>query len=368
MGMVTYVYGGVLQAGAPITHGQILPEGWDDFHGSSRADIRNKNHTFLRTLPVMTINGRGEDTEIVFKTIYAVSGNSIRHRIRELLTDYTLECLEIPSESLEPRVAHLLYSGGVQQGGVGQGADYEAIDERALLRKMMPIVDLFGGVFNGHFFEGALRVHFALPLVRNLSWLYPDVEWYFQEHDIPWDSLPTLEELNVQVINNPIGYTRSLPEQVADIDWGKRRNRNANRNEGENTGNENSNGSGEDRDNEARGIYTVDALPIGTLLAHRFTLLSLAENSKVCFDAGLELLFRTPYIGSQSGKGHGLVIAEYRCGEEKVSGGLENYTLWLEENKKDLVDYIAEIPRRFPAKAEDYGKLNKKEPNRRKVK
>lgn len=342
-------YVGVFQAAAPITHGAPTPKNLPRLPQQESGGA--KNHMFMRELPVMTID---EDQKIAFnRTVYCVSGNSIKHLLRQLIVGFSLNHLGISPGSLDPDIDLLFWVGGVQESGKGQGADYEVLEERKLLRQRLPWVDLLGGVYMGHFFPGKLKTHFMFPLIKDLRWLQWDVQWYLEEKNLSWDNLPTLAELKATVRDNPICYTRTVPEPVMDIDMGLK---------------EKKKGNGEDEEETVRMIYSADALPIGTLLCHTFALTEPTESADRCLRAGLALLAEYGYIGGQTAKGHGWVIGEYRDTQGKAVNSTEEYAEWLRDNAAEIKAYISEMPRRMAKTKKEYERLSGKEPRVRKKK
>jgi len=89
-----------------------------------------------------------------------ITGNSLRHALREACAWLTLRLLDIEIGSLTPAAWHFLASGGA----LGAGAATLDVAEYRRLRDLMPFLGLFGGGTGTALTPGKLQVSFGMLL------------------------------------------------------------------------------------------------------------------------------------------------------------------------------------------------------------
>jgi len=97
------------------------------------------------------------------------SGNATRGILRDIAGGMLLRDVGLHPEELPPRVAHALFSGGT----IEAGADGATVDLalRRKLRELLPMWDVFGGVWAQQIMAGVLRMHDPIVVCRENAWL-----------------------------------------------------------------------------------------------------------------------------------------------------------------------------------------------------
>jgi len=240
----------------------------------------------FRTISVLQPNG-----EIV--DVPAVSGNSIRGLLRRLSAAYLCEALELQPQSLSPRLYYALFAGGSLQKGVQQtGRDTQMF---ATLRATVPHLSLFGAAIAQEIMPGKLIVDWAYPICQETQAITGI------ESDIPAADL--LE---------PIRYSRKddledKPEELQSKDATKQ-----------------------------QMLFEVEALIPGTVLAHACVLRGCTLLERGCFFAALSRLLENPYLGGQSGRGHGRFETTYEVDQEAKA----LYDRFLQEEGAKIREYL----------------------------
>ncbi len=119
-----------------------------------------------------------------------LSAASIRGQLRRAAVEEMLAVLELDKTEVHPPLMNALISGG----GLDAGATPPGIpvERRRKLRAFMPLIDAFGGTFDGQLMEGKLLVGDMLPLVRETAAL---VSTHLTGESI--ETLPSAETITV---------------------------------------------------------------------------------------------------------------------------------------------------------------------------
>jgi len=133
-----------------------------------------------------------------------VSGNSIRHAIRDALAWITVDTLQVPDNGLPKAIVDLLWSGGALTE-TGAQTDLRAMAERHTL---LPSLPLLGYSLGSDIVRGSLRVSNAHLACRENEWRIPAtvmrdpsagmraVDWMGEEfgtrHDVTGSSVDRL--------------------------------------------------------------------------------------------------------------------------------------------------------------------------------
>jgi hypothetical protein len=129
-------------------------------HGADEKDGNVARFRTERYLDVLT----GRETVLPF-----VSGNAWRGQVRDLLALDLCHRLGIEPKDLPPHVAHSLFSGGnIEGGSVTSGVN---VAHRRELRRLVPIIDVLGGVHSNDPMDGILRASDAVPVCREAAGL-----------------------------------------------------------------------------------------------------------------------------------------------------------------------------------------------------
>lgn len=117
-------------------------------------------------------------------TLPVVSGNGVRGLLRDYAADIMWRALGSPQ--LPPPVFHLLWSGGaLAKAGSGHVLGARQLQE---VRRLIPLVSLFGGSGAGRIMEGKLRVGKMMPICSETVHIVPAALVPESPRSI-WDSL-----------------------------------------------------------------------------------------------------------------------------------------------------------------------------------
>ena len=289
---------------APIVHTEILR-----FVNGAPVQLPKGEYSPVRTVPLIL---EGVEKGYVGK-VPCVSGNGIRGLGRRKLVDFSFDVLEVAlgdfMKANEARtVSQFLRGGGLAAKGMSPKAVQAGVYNQ--LRRALPFLDLLGGVFRGHHFEGSLRAGILLTVTQETLSL---VKQYCAE-DFKESELPKLSDLGGHMQR----YSRT--EQ-----------------------NERTNES----DDPEQMLYGAYVIPAGTKLVSENICVSQNEGAKLAFDAMFALIAEDGFIGGMSRAGHGRVLVEAKDTAGNilnVAAALENYAKYLADHKEEIVAALAEIP------------------------
>lgn len=115
--------------------------------------------SLLRTERIIQESGAIED-------VFVYSGNAFRGALRDCGVLYFLNHLEITSMPL--KTFYFLFSGGTLESGSGL-----LIDEAIRLRKLVPLISVFGGAWGNQILQGKLRMGKMYPLCKECERILP---------------------------------------------------------------------------------------------------------------------------------------------------------------------------------------------------
>jgi hypothetical protein len=97
------------------------------------------------------------------------SANAVRGILRDIAAGALCQSLGVEPRDLPPKVAHALTAGGtIEAGSDGAGVDLAL---RSRLRALLPIWDVFGGVWDQQIMAGVLKMHDPILVCRENAWL-----------------------------------------------------------------------------------------------------------------------------------------------------------------------------------------------------
>lgn len=224
---------------------------------------------------------------------FVYSGNAFRGMLRDLGTQYLLEKLGNPQLPLD--LFYLLFSGGSIGGN--QAVD---IDQGRQLRKMLPLLSLFGGAVGNQILQGKMFVGAMYPLVRECqrvlprrlrsedapSWRHWTVEHNFTRTDDAKDE-NLRKFLSVSEEEKPL-----LEDQVSDEKKSDKK-----------------------KELPQQMRYTIELLATGSRLYQRIDLIDVNDLELGTFVSALYQFSKRPYIGGRNSIGMGLVEIEYEYHE-----------------------------------------------------
>lgn len=199
-----------------------------------------------------------------------ISGNGIRGKLRRLLMYDYLERLGVAISDLDPKLYHVLFTGGMLE----QGDSTLAIDleQRKQLRDGIPPLALIGCAYGNQMLPGVLKVGHGFPVCAEYAPMLPP--------DLASRSEATRP---VREFTDGAFQTRRDDLQAA-----------------------------REKDEQAHQMKVeFECFVPGTVLTHWFLLEHANELIRSCFGRMMELFAASPFLGGKSGTGHGEVLCNY---------------------------------------------------------
>lgn len=237
---------------------------------------------YLVQEPVIQPDGSVEE-------VFCYSGNAWRGQLRDLAATYMLDALGNPTIGLE--AFHLLYSGGAIGGGhstnIAQARQY---------RRSLPIIALFGGGVGNQILPGKLRVANAYPVCREAPPPIMSVDPGYRDRisyrDLTIEkSFSRKDDAKDERINHALAAPAPAQGQLALA------------------------GEPEPVKPEKEGAaqqmrMTVELLIAGAQLTSHIDCLDVSEVELGCLVSAIHAFSRSPHIGGQANRGHGLVALD----------------------------------------------------------
>lgn len=223
--------------------------------------------------------------------VFSYSGNAWRGQLRDLMASYMLERIGSPTIGLD--AFHLLYSGGAiggqQQTDLGQARAY---------RRLLPIVALLGGGIGNQVLPGKARVSNAYPLcVEALPALSPI---HADATEVSYAALTFEKSFSRKDDSKDPQYAPSISTPAPALAQGELL-------PSVDTASKPKADSGAPAQQMR---MTVELVATGTVLLSHIDLLDVSDVEVGCLVSGLHTFSRSPHIGGQANRGHGLVSLE----------------------------------------------------------
>jgi hypothetical protein len=225
--------------------------------------------------------------------VFCYSGNAWRGQLRDLMATYLLQRLGNPVISLD--AFHLLFSGGAiggqQQTDLGVARAY---------RRLLPMLALLGGGIGNQVLPGKMRVSNAYPVcVEALPAIDP---FHRLTTTVSYAALTFEKSFSRKDDAKDPAYLPYLAQSAPALTQGAL--------------------LPSDESKPARGDapaqqmrMTVELLAAGTQLLAHIDLLDVTDVELGCLVSGLHTFSRSPHIGGQANRGHGLVTLETVLGD-----------------------------------------------------
>ncbi|MCC6312667.1 MAG: hypothetical protein IT337_01540 [Thermomicrobiales bacterium] len=225
--------------------------------------------------------------------VFCLSGNSWRGQLRDRAAAYMLARIGDPRLPLD--AFHLLFSGG----RIG-GEQTVNVERARAWRRTIPLVALFGGGVGNQILPGKLRIANAYPVCR--------------------EAIPALLHTDPDaIVASYRGMT--MEKSFSRTDDGKDERLNQWLSDGAPTQAALMDGSGEPAVKPKRGKaagevadqmrMTAELLIAGVRLETRITALDVSEIELGALVSALHQFARSPHVGGQASRGHGLVDLDY---------------------------------------------------------
>ena len=303
----------------PIVHNEVLPYGYESGKGAAKKQ---------RTMPVIIEHGG----RVVRWQIPVVSGNAIRGLGRRLLIDRSFKELALNMQDLlgnkeeARRMLFFFRNGGLTPRDVTvekiQAGTYEWI------QSSIPFLHALGGIYQGHHFEGHVKVGIQVPMTVETYALYKNILSPEHRKILEAKQLPALNDLLAEM-----RYTRRAGEEQGE-------------------------------DAEAM-IYGTEVIPAGTYLGSWASIITPDESAVKAFRAMFWLLAEHGCVGGMSGRGHGKIVFLFRYADENTERELQaedyqDYLDYLRHHAGEIKEAIKSIPKLLKWKAKGSREISPK--------
>lgn len=207
--------------------------------------------------------------------IPAIHGNSIRGILRRIAMNRLCELVNIKKKSISEKKYHFLFNGGALDAGIG----YIELDKKQKLRKLLPILSIFGSAMSNDMLQGKMIITTALPQCKEIG----------------------NGEISYNNMTNIIRYIR--------IDDFEKNN----------------------KDNQM--FYEIEVLINGCILEWEIILDYCNKLEIEALEDTLIEFSKKPYIGGARAKGHGKIEFDFK-------GKNQNYLNFIDKNKNKIKKYI----------------------------
>lgn len=229
-----------------------------------------------------------------------VSGNQLRHKLREAATWCLLDALSMTNsqELLEPATRLLFNGGELTKKGAGGGVNFESY---RTLCEMIPSIALLGGCANGQINEGQGSVDYLL-LVCDESWhLLPDwVREHYATTGARTDSarahIEELQNVRCDSVHSSQRVRRLLTEGEQVRLNTKLLAKSTAHDEGEET---------DDKEKSKMLPYSTESIAMGSVFFWSVAFNTYDELQLDTLHTMISAFLRNPNVGGKSGSGHG---------------------------------------------------------------
>ena len=250
--------------------------------------------SYLVQEPVLQLDGTVEE-------VFCYSGNAWRGQLRDLAAIYMLEHLGAPRVSLD--VFHLLFSGG--RIGGDQVID---INQARIYRRTVPMLALWGGGVGNQILPGKIRVGNCYPLCREAIPVLPSC--HHEEADaVEYRELTFEKSFSRKDDAKDDRLSAFLPEPLQ----AKRLLEVTREPQSESKGDFDlkPEGKREEKKLADQMRMTCELLIAGAKLHTEIVALDVTEVELGALVSAIHAFSRSPHIGGQANKGHGLVTLVY---------------------------------------------------------
>jgi CRISPR type IV-associated protein Csf2 len=283
--------------------------------------------TYLVEEPILQPSGEIEP-------VFCYNGNAWRGQLRDLAAQYMLDKLGC-TVSLE--AFHLLFSGG--RIGGDQSVD---INQARQMRRVVPMIGLFGGGVGNQIMPGKLRVSSSYPVCREAMPALPD-DLHASALAVSYRQL-TMEKSYTRMDDSK--NDKLTDQLISAVDAPLLEGGKAKKKEGEAS---------------TQMRMTSELLIPGVVLHHEIDCLDVSLIELGALVSAMNAFAASPYIGGQCNRGHGRVkyastILDMETGEAhdfiKVDGGLAKLSQPAAEAKEAYDKHLQEQYDQFLAKSE----------------
>lgn len=224
--------------------------------------------------------------------LFVYSGNAWRGQLRDLAAEYMLDALGGPRLPLD--TFHMLFAGG----RIG-GEQSTNIEQARRMRRAIPLMAVWGGGVGNQILPGKLRVRNAYPLVEEALPVLPRqyheaasrtryADITFEKSFSRMDDSRDARVADARLLAAPVAVSQGALMAPADAPVAK---------------------AAKEPPEQMR--MTVELVAAGTVLATAIDVLDCSEVELGCLVSALHRFARSPHIGGQANRGHGLVELEY---------------------------------------------------------
>jgi len=242
--------------------------------------------SYLVQEPILQEDGTVEE-------VFSYSGNAWRGQLRDLAAAYLLE--HLGNVQIGVDTFHLLFGGGK----IG-GEQVVNLEAARVFRKVIPLIAVWGGGVGNQIMPGKMRVGNSYPVCREAA---PVLRWHGNDR-ISYRQLTTeksfsrKDDAKDERLTKFIALPEPMVQQVGLLD-----------DPAPKKGAKKGKADGEVADQMR---MTSELLIAGTQLETWIDLIDVTEVELGCLVSALDQFARSPHIGGQANKGHGLVELTYR--------------------------------------------------------
>lgn len=333
----------IVTAISPISHGMIRAQNETDDKGEN-------NIIRFRKLPMLLPDGE----DLTPREVFYVSGNAMRGLGRRHMFYHTFQDvleLEFDTDILKDFdplhrkfVVNLFENGGSMPKDSSAAGGVTAETYLDVLAKN-PFLDLLGGVYVTHHFNGSIRVGGLILRTAETQQFFADKWKLFKDAEV---GLPKMQEVQPVTLRFT-KYHSNLDASMFPKDAAESKEDKANR--------------------KSNAIYGTEVLPVGSTFYWQCALVgSHNEGTALAYDAFLALLAQKGYIGGMSGKGCGFIRIQFD--DINVEEAIQKYDDFLLQHKDNVIQSIRSIAEDFKytlkesaSKSKGKGKAKKGEDN-----
>lgn len=241
----------------------------------------------------------------------ALSGNSFRGQLRDLIADHFVEMVRGDGEKIKmsPDVYGVIFSGGVMK----KGSDLSAQMEQ--LMQAVPLLRVLGSAFGNVMLPSKIFITHLIPLTQETRAILDEPVSRLRTGNHPliqrlqeWEnSLPSADSITYEEGPLTRKDDSKNPLALEDVELTERA----------------------PNAPPQQMIYNVECIASGTMLIHRIgTKFPLTEIELGCLLDGLVAFADMPFVGGRSAAGYGRVRFVYHMSLQPLSDAPQEY--WLD--------------------------------------
>lgn len=262
-----------------------------------------------------------EDSSV--EDVFVYSGNAIRGALRDCGVLYFVRHLDITQMPLH--TFYFMFSGGTLESGRGLN-----IDEALELRKLVPLMSIFGGAWGNQILQGKLKMGKMYPLCKECQDIIPPK--YHDKLIESWRLWTAEEEYTRTDDIKNVKYRKFVKDsEIKEKDEDKAKGGQA-----------------------QQMRYAVQVMCAGTQLWHEIILTDVTELELGAFVSTLEQFSKDPRLGGKSAVGFGKCVMEY---DRATIGPVYSFDSECQQAKDKYDEYLKEYRKALESNKDDIQKM-----------